>query len=165
MIEPDAREIMVREHLPRLLRLCAVILGGHRDAEDIVQDVFLKAFVSLHRFRGDSAISTWLTRIAIHACRDRIRWKRRRKEVSEEEAQDGPDPASSPLERIVARETAIRAMSSLSPREEMVVRLRFGGEYRIPEIARTMRCSESTAKTHLRRALDKMARTLEAGNP
>jgi RNA polymerase sigma-70 factor (ECF subfamily) len=156
----DGREEMVRTHLPQLLRLCTVILGNAQEAEDTVQEVFLKAFRSANGFRGDASLSTWLTRIAIHACRDQIRRKNRRREVWDEETEDVADPAPEPVDRLAAREMAMRALSTLSPKEEMVVRLRFGGDYRIREIADVLRCSESTAKTYLRRAMKKMAKTL-----
>jgi RNA polymerase sigma-70 factor (ECF subfamily) len=159
---PQQHEEMVRENLPRLLRLCTVILGSHQEAEDAVQDVFLQALRSFHRFRGASRLSTWLTSIAVHLCRDRIRARKRRREVPEDHwAGVETDPRPSPLDRMMARQLARRAVAFLSPKEEMVVRLRFGGDCRMQEIARTMGCSESAAKTHLRRALAKMARALE----
>lgn len=157
----DGREEMVREHLPHLLRLCTVILGSSQEAEDAVQDVFLKAFRSANGFRGEGRLSTWLTRIAIHACRDQIRRRKRRKEIGDEEIQEVMDPAPAPIERLMAHQMAMRALRPLSPKEEVVVRLRFGGDYQIQEIASVLNCSESTAKTYLRRAMKKMAGTLD----
>lgn len=161
MNSPEDREEMVRNHLPRLLRLCSVILGNPQEAEDTVQDVFLKAFRSINVFRGDGSLSTWLTRIAINSCKDQIRKRKRREPLWDEKVDETMDSAPSPAQRLMVRQMAMQVLESLSPKEELVVRLRFVGDYKIREIAETLNCSESTAKTYLRRAMKKMAGTLE----
>jgi RNA polymerase sigma-70 factor, ECF subfamily len=161
----DDREEMVRANLPRLLRLCAVIVGDHQEAEDLVQEAFIKAFGSIRWFRRESSLATWLTRIAVNVCRDRLRARRRGREILEAEVPERRDPQPLAEEQLMAAQMARRALSVLSPKEEMVIRLRFGGEYGIPEIARTLRCSQSTVKTHLSRGMRKMARTLEGEHP
>lgn len=74
-----AIERMLSEHGDRLLRLCYLLLSDIQLAEDALQETFLRAFKGLDAFRGDSGEATWLTRIAINACRDLQRgsWFRR----------------------------------------------------------------------------------------
>lgn len=159
MNDLDRLEEMVRAHLPRIVRLCTVILGNPQEAEDMAQEVFLKAFRSIGKFRGDAGVSTWLTRIAINVCRDHIR-RRKWRTQQWEEAEELMDSAPGPTDRVMARQMAMRALKSLSPKEEVAVRLRFGGEYNTREIAEALDCSESTVKTYLHRAMRKMAKTL-----
>jgi len=158
---PDPWEGVVRGHLLPLFRLCTVILGDPQEAEDAVQEVFLKAFRAQRWFRRRSTTSTWLTRIAINICRDRLRGRRRRREVMVESLPPLVDPNPGPAESLASRQLVLRAMEGLSAREEMVVRLRFGGGLTARDMAGILGCSVSSVKTHLRRALRKMAERLE----
>jgi RNA polymerase sigma-70 factor (ECF subfamily) len=161
----DQREKIVRENLPTLLRICTAILGDPMEAQDAVQDTFLKAFYARSPFRGDGKVSTWLTRIAIRTCMDRLRKINRRREAPEEEAAQIHDPNATPLDRELARQMVRRALEVLSPKEQVVVKLRFGIQCQIEEISKMLHCSPSTAKTYLRRALRKMAKALEKDHP
>lgn len=72
--DPDAFEPLVMKFAGRVERLVWGILGERRlEAEDAVQDVFIKAYTALPKFRGDAKFSTWLYRIAVNHCRDIIR--------------------------------------------------------------------------------------------
>ena len=64
--DEKAFEILVEHNQPRIYSLALRYTRVHEDAEDVVQETFLKAFVHLHRFEGKSSFSTWLTRIAIN---------------------------------------------------------------------------------------------------
>lgn len=69
--DPDAFEPLVLRHAGRLRRLVWGLLGERREeAEDVVQEIFLKAYLALPRFREDAQFSTWLYRIAVNHCRD-----------------------------------------------------------------------------------------------
>lgn len=67
----------VREHQERVLRLAASFVRDAGDADDIAQEVFLKAYRSLERFRGQAKVSTWLYRITVNTCHDFLRKKKR----------------------------------------------------------------------------------------
>ena len=76
---PEARiSRMVKTYEKDLLRLCCMYLKDAVMAEDAVQETFLKAYKSLHAFRGESSEKTWLMRIAINVCKDmqRTAWFR-----------------------------------------------------------------------------------------
>ena len=69
----DAFDALVTRSESKVYGLCLKMLGNPEDAEDVLQEVFLKAYQSLPGFRGDAAFSTWLYRIATNACLMRIR--------------------------------------------------------------------------------------------
>ena len=72
--DSDAFEPLVRKFAARVLRLAGGILGErHGEAEDAVQEIFLKVYLALPKFRGDAQFSTWLYRIAVNHCRDILR--------------------------------------------------------------------------------------------
>jgi RNA polymerase sigma-70 factor (ECF subfamily) len=69
-------------HEGGVYRLTLAILGNEKDAEDAVQDTFLKLFERLHDYRHDSAFTTWLTAVAVNVCRDRLRRLKVRRALS-----------------------------------------------------------------------------------
>jgi RNA polymerase sigma-70 factor (ECF subfamily) len=71
-----AFDALVTRSESKVYGLCLKMLGNPEDAEDVLQEVFIKAYQSLSGFRGDSAFSTWLYRIATNACLMRIRKKK-----------------------------------------------------------------------------------------
>jgi RNA polymerase sigma-70 factor (ECF subfamily) len=71
--ERDACEELYRRHAPRVLGLARRMIGPGEDAEDAAQDVFLAVFRKLESFRGESSLSTWLYRLAMNVCLDRLR--------------------------------------------------------------------------------------------
>ncbi len=66
---------LVRRHRERMWAVAVRVLGDPEEASDALQDAFLSAFRGAHRFRGDAQVSTWLHRIVINACHDRMRRK------------------------------------------------------------------------------------------
>lgn len=92
----EAFEVLVQRHGARVYNLCLRILGDPDEAADASQDAFLSALRKLSTFRGDAAFTTWIHRVAVNACYDSLRRKRRR-----------------PLLRMVADETEERR--ELSP--------------------------------------------------
>ena len=73
-----AYDILMQKYEKKVYNLCYRMVNNAEDAADLAQEVFLKAYRALTDFRGQSAFSTWLYRIAVNACRDELR-KRRKK--------------------------------------------------------------------------------------
>ncbi|WP_432111179.1 RNA polymerase sigma factor SigM [Streptomyces sp. YPW6] len=71
--DPDAFGELVRRHRDRLWAVAHRTLGDREEAADAVQDALVKAFRAAHTFRGQSAVTTWLHRITVNACLDRVR--------------------------------------------------------------------------------------------
>jgi RNA polymerase sigma-70 factor (ECF subfamily) len=83
--DPQAYRPLVERYESRIYRLVARLLGpGHGDIEDVVQEVFVKAYYSLSRFRQDSSFGTWVTRIAVNKARDELRKRSGRISFEEE---------------------------------------------------------------------------------
>ncbi len=97
----------VRTSQPEVWRLCAR-LGDRADADDLTQEVYLRALPALDRFRGDASARTWILRIARNTCADHVRSRVRRRSLLERLRPDdrdelGPDPAGGvELDRLVA---------------------------------------------------------------
>jgi len=125
---PPAFEALVAAERDRIARLVFRLLGWSSDAEDVVQEVFLAALRNLRRFRGESAVSTWLVRIAINKCRSQTRSLRVRIRALADAARRvrgrsvaGPDERAMRLEVIERVRRAIRALPARD-REAIVLR-------------------------------------------
>jgi RNA polymerase sigma-70 factor (ECF subfamily) len=79
--DPQAFELLVRRHRDRLWAVAIRTLGDREEAADAVQDALISAFRAADRFRGDSAVTTWLHRIVVNACLDRVRRRQARPTV------------------------------------------------------------------------------------
>lgn len=86
---------LVRRHQTRVLNLCLRMLGDPDDAADATQDAFLTALRKLGQFRGEAAFSTWMHRVAVNACYDIMR-KRRRQPLLRTLEDEGPEPEFGP---------------------------------------------------------------------
>jgi RNA polymerase sigma-70 factor, ECF subfamily len=71
--DTDAFSELVQRHRDRMWAVALRTLGDHEEAADAVQDAFLSAYRAANRFRGDAAVTTWLHRIVVNACLDRVR--------------------------------------------------------------------------------------------
>ena len=94
---------LLEEHGDHLLRLCTLYLGDRSQAEDAVQDTFLRALRAWPGFRGDCAVETWLVRIAINVCKRQLRspWRllRAPQESLDSLRMEGPEPPDDTLVR------------------------------------------------------------------
>ena len=70
---------LFRDHEARLYRLAVTILQNERDAEDALQDAYIRIFERIKGFRGKSALETWMTAIVVNVCRDRLRRRKVRR--------------------------------------------------------------------------------------
>ncbi len=129
------------------------------EAEDIVQDVFLKAFERLHTFREQSRFSTWLMRIALNLCTDRARMRQRRQELLEREADhklawshpDAPDPIES-TQQSAFNEAFYTALNQLPEHHRQLIILRDLEELDYEEIAQILGASVGAMKLRVMRA-------------
>jgi RNA polymerase sigma-70 factor, ECF subfamily len=76
--DEDACAELVSEHQRMVYQLSLNLLGDHNEALDLSQEVFLRVFRTIHAFRGQSALRTWIYRIVVNQARNRQRWWRRR---------------------------------------------------------------------------------------
>ncbi len=90
--DPKAFECLYRLHIDRVYGLCLRMTGNVSEAEDCAQEAFIQAWKKLDRFRGDSAFSTWLHRIAVNAVLGRIRKSKREQERLQLVSDQGVSP-------------------------------------------------------------------------
>jgi RNA polymerase sigma-70 factor, ECF subfamily len=138
-------------HKRPLLGLCCGILGHADDAEDAVQETFLRALRGLASFRGDAAFSTWLFRIAVNVC---LRWKARRRltEPWDEEHAALMPGTTSPEALALGHLRVMEALSSLPPERRAVLLLKEREGWSVAEIALTMRWKEKRVRNELYKA-------------
>lgn len=157
----DAVQVLFEEYRPRIYRICLIYTDNADDARDVLQETFLRAYRSIRRFRGDSAVSTWLTRIAINICLNLRRDRRQTESLEPERLETLPVEApvgspGSPEEAVRARELRERILAivaTLPPRERMAFILKHFEHLKIREISVRMEISEGTVKSFLHRAI------------
>lgn len=153
----------MRCHGRQIYRVAFRFFQNRVDAEEIVQEVFVRAHREISRFRGGARLGTWLYRIAVNACLD---WKRRlgtRREVSFELAAGEVARMPDPLDRAASREFFDRvsaAMAELPPRQRAILILRIHEELTLQEIADVMESPLGTIKANYHHALVKVRRAV-----
>lgn len=166
--DPDAVRALVQAHNRRLYRVARAVLDDDAEAEDAVQESWLRAFAALDGFRGGARLSTWLTRIALNEALDRLRRRRPTVAIDEAPASVVPFPAPAPAdpEAAAARRQvrdAIEAAVGRLPRPfRLVFVLRDIEELSTAETADLLELAEATVKTRLHRARRQMRQHLDA---
>jgi RNA polymerase sigma-70 factor (ECF subfamily) len=162
--DAQACQDLVDTHQRMVYHLALQLLSNHDDALDLSQDVFLTVFRSIHRFRGDSALQTWIYRIVINHARNRQRWWRRRRradqvsldalieERGELPAPLGPTSPDRALDQKQLGERVWRALNRLPFDQRSAVVLRELHGMRYAEIAFSLGVSNAAVKSRLARA-------------
>ncbi len=152
----DAFGELVRRHRDRLWAVAMRTLGDREEAADALQEALLSAYRAADRFRGESAVTTWLHRIVVNACLDRARRRQARPVVSLLEVQAIREPVSAEPDRDTARE--VWAALARIPAEQRVplVLLEMQG-YSVAEIAHQLGIAEGTVKSRCARGRARLA--------
>lgn len=147
-------EQWMQEYGTRILHLAFFYLKDRQLAEDVAQEVFLKAYQSMDEFRGESAVYTWLYRIAVNLCRDRLRspwWKRIFLPGELPVVRGGEAPDEVALESVRNQEILRHVLSLPLPYREIVM-FYYYEDLSTSEIAQITGLPENTVKTRLHRA-------------
>jgi len=159
-------ESIYRKYGAMVRRRCLTILHDDSDAEDAMQEVFMRALRSLDSFRGQASPATWLYRIATNICLNRIRNARNRERL-DKEVLEAPEPAQ-PVESW-PRDLALRVMSGFDRTTRETVVYAFVEDMTYQEIAEVMGCSVSIVRKRIAKFRDKApkraARLLKGGRP
>lgn len=169
--EVVAFEELVRRHQQRVMAVVGGVLRRREDIEDVAQQVFLKAYVSIGRFDMRSAFSTWLYKIAVNECWDYLRKKKVRPlsyeaDLSEEQVRHLEQFASTdsqgggnPSDRAELREIVERLLGELSEEDRVMLVLKEAQGFAVEEIGRMLNLNVNTVKVRLFRARRKLAKT------
>ena len=172
----DAYRVLVERHSQNVYRLAYRMAGNSHDAEEIVQEAFLRGYQKLRQFAGQSNFGTWVYRIAANYAIDRMRQRRvedSRRELPSRASEDGQetdplsmvkDSAPSPERLAGSSQLALRmqqALQELTPAERTAIVMRHWDGCGIEEIATVLKSSTTAAKNTVFRAVQKLRTALE----
>ena len=158
----EAFDVIVARHRRTVYQLCYRFVGNHEDASDLSQDVFLRAYRGLRSFRGQSSLATWLYRIGVNVCLNRVSAK---KPLSESIAdrQFVDEAAESAPERLLKDERGARvraAIAQLPRKQRATLVLRMYHEMSHQEIADVLGSSVGAVKANFFHALSNLKKML-----
>lgn len=164
---------LVEEYKQIVYTICYRLTGNHTDADDLAQTVFIKFFKSIKSFRHESAIKSWLYKIAVNSYIDIKRKKMdqitdffeaegnsMQENVKSNKAAPDTNAASEMIKLHIEK-----ALNLLSPKEKTVFVLKHYQEHTIKEIAKTINTTEGTVKSLLFRGVKKMQKALAFYKP
>ncbi|HEY3937909.1 MAG TPA: sigma-70 family RNA polymerase sigma factor [Bryobacteraceae bacterium] len=170
--DQHAFRLLVERHSRALFRLTYRMTQNEQDAEDLVQETFLRAYKQIHRFDGRSAFGTWLHRIAVNCSLDLIRVRKSRNERQPSMSDDqtvgwldqvtARDPSPERLSQSQQIASLLKpALEELSEMERTAFVLRHYEGCGIDEIARALNVEANAAKHSVFRAVQKLRRALQ----
>ncbi len=163
--EERAFRELIEAHRDRVYNICYRMLGNRHESEDVAQEVFITVFKTIDTFREESKFSTWLYRVAVNHCKNRIKYLARRFDKQKDELDDQASgangtPIGAPLPSAPDRALAGAqmekllqdAIASLDEEQRMVVVLRDVEDLSIEEICEITGLPDGTVKSRLHRA-------------
>jgi RNA polymerase sigma-70 factor (ECF subfamily) len=160
--ETDAFGELVGRYQATVFNVCYRLMGERREAEDMAQEAFIRAYTRLASYDADRPLGPWLRRVAANVCLNRLESLPVAPSVIDEE-RDADDPAQRPEATAEQHDEAERlrqALLTLPPHYRAVLELRHYQELSYEEIAETLRLPLSDVKSHLFRARKLMAEKL-----
>jgi RNA polymerase sigma-70 factor (ECF subfamily) len=157
-----AFDLIVERHARSVYQLCYRFVGTHEDAADLSQDVFLRAYRGLKRFRGDARLSTWLYRIGVNVCLNRVS-VRQPLQTPIEDVPGLAAPSRDPASALIEREQAGRvraAVARLPRKQRATLILRVYHDLSHQEIATALGTSVGAVKANFFHALGNLKKLL-----
>jgi RNA polymerase sigma-70 factor (ECF subfamily) len=159
--DPGAFAELVRRHRDRMWAVALRTLRDPEEAADALQEAFISAFRAASSFRAESQVTTWLHRIVVNACLDRVRRRQARPTVPLPEA--GPGEPAADGDAMADRETKLVVAEALAmlPEEQRVPIVLVDVEgYSVADTARLLGIAEGTVKSRCARGRAKLAKVL-----
>ena len=161
--EREAFDVIVQRHRRSVYQLCYRFVNNHEDASDLAQDVFVRAFKGLARFKGDASLATWLYRVAVNTSLNRVAVKK--PVVAPLDAASSVDGrVMSPLDEVLRGERAElvrRAIDQLPPKQRATLMLRVYQDCSHEEIATALGSTVGAVKANFFHALGNLRRLLK----
>jgi RNA polymerase sigma-70 factor (ECF subfamily) len=154
---------LVERHRRQVYQVCYRFVNNHEDASDLAQDAFLRAYRALHTFKGNSAFSTWLYRVAVNVCLNRVSEKRAATEPIDQREHE--DVRGELPERGVLRQeqavTVRAAIARLPKKQRATMILRMYHELPHEQIAAILGSSVGAVKANFFHALVNLKKLLQ----
>jgi len=167
--DPDAFAVLVTRHQDRLWAVALRTMRNPEDAADALQDAYLSAFRRADSFRGEAAVTTWLHRVVVNACLDRLRAQRSRSAEPLPEGLDrDPDlgvTPDDPVETEEERADVAAALGRLNPDQRAALVLVDMQGYSVQEAATILGCAPGTVKSRCARGRARLAPLLADRQP
>ena len=160
--EREAFDPLVERYQRDIYRICYRYVNDPQDANDMAQEVFLKAYKAIGRFRGDSSFSTWLYRIAVNTCLNFRSTRRPEGEELSDAVADGRRGALDLLEQEERADRVRAAVSRLPEKQRATLILKIYHELTHEEVAGIVGASVGTVKANLFHALGNLRKMLQA---
>ena len=162
---PGAFDLVVERHQRSVYHLCCRFVGNHEDASDLSQDVFLRAYRGLRGFRGGSSLATWLYRIGVNVCLNRVSAKTPLDGMTEsvDDQQYIDTRSESAPERLIKQQRGARvraAIAALPRKQRATLILRIYHEMSHQEIADVLGSSVGAVKANFFHALSNLKKQL-----
>ena len=166
---PDAYAAIVARYYDRYARYAVHMVGNREDAEEALQDAFLRAFRALGRYEERERFGAWLLRIVVNECRSAATRRRRRElrfpdvddaawSVAEAAASETP---SDPTERAALRDELQRALATLPAEQREALLLKYAEDLSYDEIAAATGAGTSALKMRVKRACERLREILQ----
>jgi RNA polymerase sigma-70 factor (ECF subfamily) len=174
MVHASARALcnaqLYDTHADEVHRVVWRILGADPEHDDLVHQIFVRAFDKVHDLRDPKAVRGWLLRIAVNTVRSELRRRRIRRllgwdggEDVEVEVGAWADPQGLDPEHWASAKLALRLLDRLRAQDRIAYMLRFGEGRTIPEVASACGCSVATVHRRLTRAQDRLETLMSGG--
>ncbi|HEV7766626.1 MAG TPA: RNA polymerase sigma factor [Thermoanaerobaculia bacterium] len=150
--DEDAFRLLMNRHRDHAFAIALRITRSPQDAEDVVQQAFVRAWHALGKFRADSTFRTWLHRIVARRALDRATELKTRREREDDTADPAFVQSQDESRDVLLIRRLELLMQQLTPAQRAVVTLYYWEETSVEEIADALRMPENTVKTHLSRA-------------
>ena len=161
--EREAFDVLVARYQRPIYRLCFRYVNNHEDANDLAQEAFLKAWRAISSFRGESAFSTWLYRIAVNACLNHRALRRPATQELEEGLADPSPGADAAVARDLQARRVRDAVSRLPERQRATLILKVYHDLTHAEVAEILGSTVGTVKANLFHALANLRRQMQSG--
>ena len=174
--EKEVFGILAERYSGRAYQIAYGVLGSREDAQEVAQDVFVRIYKALPRFRGDARFSTWMYRIAMNLARNKYRWNKTRgsqKKISLEATEEDENnaygiqvPATEPppdkqADLTEFQQNVMNEIQNLPPLYKEALILRNVEELSYEQIAEVLNCKLGTIKSRIARAREELRKRLE----
>ena len=157
----EAFALLVDRHHARMTRVACHLLGSEPEAEEAVQDSFVRAYRALGTYKEQEQFGAWILRILVNRCRTRLVRDKRREEVAAAWLREAELPYE-PSDRLAIRDELTKALAQLPAEQREAVVLRYADELGYDEMCSITGAGMSALKMRVKRACERLRAILEA---